>query len=109
MKKVIYETNNGSDNSKYQVDFREVDMNDTHIDLRYSPKDGQWTNPGKKIGSLFDNGNYVSLNIEGDKKIYLDYAQVDYVRMLLHAYDEANKQKHPSLYPTKLNKFVEVK
>ncbi len=109
MKKAIYETVNEGSLSKYDVEFKKVDMNDTHIDLKYAKCDRQWTKPGGKIASLYDNGNYVSINIEGKKSLYLDYAQAEYLRLLLHAYDEANAIKSPRVYPTKLNKFSEYK
>ncbi len=110
MKKLIYEISSkrGGEYSKYDVEFKSLDANATQVDMKFSTKDAQWNHPGQKIGSLFDNGNYVSVNVQG-KMVRLDYSQVEYMRMLLHAYDHANAMKRPEIYPMKLNKFEEVK
>jgi hypothetical protein len=115
MKKAIYEVSyKTGDLSKYDVLFKNVDTNDTKIDLAYSSLDGQWTHPGKKAAALFDNGNNISIKFAGldgedPKSLYLDPMQVEQLRLLLHAHDEANKMKRPSCYPAKLIKFTEYK
>jgi len=110
MKKSIYEiAHKNGDTSKYGVEFKRENINDTQVDLTYAKCDKQWTKPGEKIASAYDNGNYVSINLQNDKRLYLDYAQVEYLRLLLHALDESNTKKHPGVYPSKLNKFQEYK
>ena len=110
MKKVIYEVGygKGGELSKYDMLFKSLEANSTQVDMRYSTIDKQWSVPGEKIGSLYDNGNGVSVNVQG-KHMYLDYAQVEYMRLLLHAYDQANSIKNPRTYPARLLKLQEAK
>lgn len=74
-----HEKNGPADSYDY-----DLTIDDNKIKLNYS-NDSQWTNPGKQVGILIDDGGGVVIKLDGRKPIALDYEECVEVLALLIA------------------------
>lgn len=65
------------------------------IILSYFEGDGQWTNPGKPLMRLSDDGNGVDIEelAFSGIKLRLDYSQIGELQMLLERYQQKDGRK----------------
>lgn len=82
-----------NDNSEYILTKSETDEGDL-LELFFG-EGGEWTYPGKLIGSLLDTGNGVEIKFENKEKLKsIDYSIAEYLRILL---EFNNRDSHKPL------------
>lgn len=75
-------TNNKKNGPADSYDY-DITTEDNRVILNYS-NDKRWTEPGKKIGVLIDDGDGVVVKLDGRKPIVLDYGEcVEMLALLL--------------------------
>lgn len=78
-----------------------IEVNGSNLKL-YRSAGKHWTEPNKKVGELFDDGNGVVVKIDGIKTISLDYSQlVELLTLLL-----ANHKDRIEFRETKVIKSI---
>jgi hypothetical protein len=75
------------------------EVNDTHVVLRHSNVDSQWTPKvkGETAVELHDDGNGATVVFKDGKSIQLDYSQVVELRALLNVHEDAELLRGRSL------------